>query len=120
MFEELESEFENFSANRFEQILPIVDFEHLIQLPLTKIRSKDRPQFESSKYKLYAKYNLNIKYIYKLYYALNTRISTDVGLEPLMDVPVISLFVHSSNSCVFSSFQRRFHVENMAHLKLNA
>ena len=103
MFEELESEFENFSANRFEQILPIVGFEHLTQLPLTKIRSKDRPQFESSKYN-----------------ALNTRISTDVGLEPLMDVPVISLFVHSSNSCVFSSFQRRFHVENMAHLKLNA
>ena len=49
MFEELESESENFSGNRLEQVLLMVDLGHLAWLLLTKIRSKDQSQFESSK-----------------------------------------------------------------------
>ena len=48
MFEELESESGNFRVSR-EQVLLIVDLGHLAWLLLTKIRSKDQSQFESSK-----------------------------------------------------------------------
>ena len=48
MFEELESESGNFRVSR-EQVLLIVDFGHLTWFLLTKIRSKDQSQFESSK-----------------------------------------------------------------------
>ena len=57
MFEELESEFENFSENRVEQAPPIVGFGRLTQFLLTKIRSKDQSQFESSK-RQFRNYNL--------------------------------------------------------------